>query len=206
MPLTAKPALFLKAAALGREVVWLHTYGERFADPAQGRPKTSPRMAPGTGPFIPAEGVIPDAPEPLPEEMRYDAATRRLHIGKGFVANVPPEVAGYEVSGRNVLERWFSYRRRDRSRPVIGDRRPPSPLDSIQPDHWLSGYTDDLFDLLHVLGRLVLLEPAQAALLEEVCKGPMLTAAALDGAGAFSAAPAGGKAMASDAAIGDLFG
>jgi hypothetical protein len=29
----------------------------------------------------------------------------------------------YEVSGKNVLRQWFSYRRRDRSKPVIGDRR-----------------------------------------------------------------------------------
>ena len=38
VPLTADAKLFAKAVALGREVVWLHCYGERFADPAAGRP------------------------------------------------------------------------------------------------------------------------------------------------------------------------
>ena len=74
---------------------------------------------------------------------------------------------------------WFSYRRRDRTRPVIGDRRAPSPLDSIQPDHWLAEYTTDLMNLLHVLGRLVLLEPAQKALLDQILEQPLLSLADL---------------------------
>ena len=69
----------------------------------------------------------------------------------------------------------------------IGDRRPPSPLDRIQPDHWLPEYTEDLLNLLHVLGRLVALEPAQASLLENVCAGPLLSATALEEAGALAA-------------------
>ncbi len=71
---------------------------------------------------------------------RYDAAKRRLLIGKGFIDNVPPEVWAYEVSGMTVLRQWFSYRKRDRSRPIIGDRRQPSPLGDIQPEHWPHEY------------------------------------------------------------------
>jgi len=121
--------------------------------------------------------------------MDYDPAARRLRIGRGFIDNVPLEVWSYEVSGKNVLRQWFSYRKRDRTRPVIGDRRPPSALDRIQPDHWLPEYTDDLLNLLHVLGRLVALEPAQAALLEDVCGGPLLSATALADAGALALPP-----------------
>jgi hypothetical protein len=69
-----------------------------------------------------------------------------------------------------------SYRRRDRTRPIIGDRRPPSPLDAVQPDHWLPDCTTDLLDLLHVLGRLVALESRQADLLDRLCAGPLLAA------------------------------
>jgi hypothetical protein len=97
-----------------------------------------------------------------------------LKVGKGHIDNVPPEVWAYEVSGKQVLWQWFSYRRRDRTRPVIGDRRPPSPLDSIQPDGWLSEYTSDLMNLLHVLGRLVLLEPAQADLMQRILDNPLI--------------------------------
>ncbi len=173
VPITADAALFREAAALGREVIWLHCYGERFADAEAGRPTGPPRLAKGEGPLIPAGGGIPGAPEPLPDAMSYDPATRRLTIGRGFIDNVPEAVWSYEVSGKNVLRQWFSYRRRDRTRPIIGDRRPPSPLDAIQPDHWLDEYTGDLMNLLHVLGRLVALEPRQADLLERICAGPL---------------------------------
>lgn len=158
VPLTADSALFAEAAALGREVIWLHTYGERFADPDAGRPKGPPRMAEGSRPSVPAGGAIPGAPEPLPDTLDYDASKRRLVVGGGHVDNVSPEIWNYEVSGKQVVWHWFSYRRRDRSRPQIGDKRPPSPLDKVQPNHWLAEYTTDLIDLLNVLGRLVELE------------------------------------------------
>lgn len=200
VPLTAEPALWQRAVALGRQVIWLHCYGERFADPADGRPHGPPRLPRGEGPTIPREGAIPGAPEPLPDDMTYDNATRRLRIGKGFVDNVPPEVWAYEVSGKNVLRQWFSYRRRDRTKPVIGDRRPPSPLDRIQPDHWLAEYTEDLLNLLHVLGLLVRLEQAQATLLDEVCAGPLIDAASI------TPAQGAGLSQAADARQADLFG
>jgi hypothetical protein len=106
--------------------------------------------------------------------MTYDAAAHRLFIGKGHIDNVSPQVWAYEVSGMNVLRQWFSYRKRDRSRPIIGDRRKPSPLSDIQPDHWLAEYTSDLIDLLNVLCRLVALEPSQAALLDEILAGKLI--------------------------------
>jgi hypothetical protein len=186
VPLTADAKLFAEAVALGREIIWLHTYGERFADPKAGRPKQAPRLPKESAPRIPGEGEIPPAPEPLPETIDYDPATRRLKIGKGYVENVTPQMWAYEVSGKNVLRQWFSYRKRDRSRPIIGDRRPPSPLDSIQPDGWLAEYTTDLLDLLNVLGRLVALEPAQADLLQRICASHLITHDELEQAGALA--------------------
>jgi hypothetical protein len=175
LPLTADAELFKEAVALGREVIWLHTYGERFVDKDAGRPKGAPRMK-EKAPTIPAGGAIPAAPEPLPDEISYNAAKQRLHVGKGYVDNVTQAMWDYEVSGKQVLWHWFSYRKRDRSRPIIGDRRPPSPLDKIQPDYWLPEYTTDLLDLLNVLGRLVALEPKQADLLVRICDGPLIHA------------------------------
>ena len=75
-----------------------------------------------------------------------------------------------------MLTQWFSYRRRNRARPIIGDRRPPSPLSDIQPPGWLPEYTAELLNVLNVLGGLVALEPAQADLLERICAGPTLPA------------------------------
>lgn len=174
VPITADAALFAEAAALGREVVWLHSYGERFADAAAGRPKGAPRLPKDQQPRIPKAGAIPPAPAPLPAAMSYDAARQRLHVGDGYVEHVTPAMRCYEISGKNVLDQWFSYRRLDRTKPLIGDKRPPSPLEQIQPDGWLAEYTADLLDLLNVLGRLVALEPRQADLLERICDAPLV--------------------------------
>ena len=38
IPLTAEAKLFFKASELGRRVIWLHTFGERFADSKADRP------------------------------------------------------------------------------------------------------------------------------------------------------------------------
>ena len=180
IPLTGDPALFEEAVRLGREVIWLHTFGERFVDTGAGRPARAPRLAQGA-PRIPADGAIPSDPEHMPDTISYDAANRRLWIGGGHIENVPPAVWAYEVSGKHVLTQWLSYRKRNRERPQIGERRTPSPFGDIQPDAWRAEYTTELLNLLNVLGRLVALEPAQADLLERICAGPILTEGALRG-------------------------
>ncbi|TVQ30837.1 MAG: hypothetical protein EA356_14685 [Geminicoccaceae bacterium] len=62
-------------------------------------------------------------------------------------------------------------------------------------------------NLLHVLGRLTALESAQAALLDEVCAGPLLKASTLADAGAL-AMPGKGEAVPRTQSDdqGDLFG
>lgn len=176
VPLTADAAQFAEAAKLGREVIWLHSFGERFAD---GRPAGPPRMAERRRPTIPKDGGIPATPEGFPDSIDYDPELQRLKIGGGFIDHVPPAVWAYEVSGKQVLRQWFSYRKKDRERPQIGDRRKPSPLGDIQPDHWLSEYTSELINVLNVLGLLIELEPAQADLLKRVCDGPLIPASRL---------------------------
>ncbi len=63
------------------------------------------------------------------------------------------------------------------AKPQIGDKRPPSPLEKIQPGGWLAEYTEDLLNLLNVLGRLVALEPRRADLLDRIVAGPLLAIA-----------------------------
>jgi hypothetical protein len=178
IPLTADPSLFREAASLGRRVLWLHTFGERFANPAAGRPAGPPRV-PVNPPSIPLAGRISSKPEDFPDTLNYDAENRRLLVGHGYIENVSPAVWAYEVSSKHVLSQWFSYRRKNRERPIIGDRRPPPKLNDIQPDHWLPEYTTEFLNVLNVLTLLVQLEPAQADLVERICAGPLLSNEAL---------------------------
>ena len=174
IPLTARPELFARAVELGRRVIWLHTFGERYADPKADRPSGPPRLPKERAPRIPKGGAIAADPDSMPDAMGYDESMSRLLVGAGYIDHVPAAVWRYEVSGKRVLTQWFSYRKKNRERPIIGDRRAPSKLGDIQPDHWLSEYTTELLNVVHVLGLLDDLEPAQATLLEAICEGPSL--------------------------------
>ncbi len=183
IPFAADRQTFAEAADLGRTVIWLHTFGERMVDPSRGRPAGPPRLPADRRPRIPLGGAIPEDPRSMPDTIAYDATKRRLMIGSGYVENIESRVWEYEVSGKQVLTQWFSYRKKTRDRPLIGDRRPPSSLGNIQPEHWLAEYTTELINVLNVLGWLVEIEPRQAELLERICTGPTIPAAVLDAGG-----------------------
>lgn len=135
---------------------------------------------------VSAEDLFAYVAAGMPDVMSYDASQQRLHIDSGFIEPVPPAVWHYQVSGKQVLVQWFSYRKKNRERPIIGDRRPPSPLGEIQPDCWLAEYTTELLNLLNVLGGLVDLEPAQSALLDRICTGRLIADVVLRQAGVFA--------------------
>ncbi len=170
IPMTADASTFQDAVKLGRRIIWLHTFGERTTNPAEGRQEGPPRLPEGRAPVVPKEGEI--------------SSKRRLLVGHGFIENVPLAVWQYEVSGKQVLVQWFSYRKKNRERPIMGDRRRPSPLGDIQPDHWLPEYTTELLNVLNVLAMLVELEPQQSELLDRICAGPLVTEDELKAAGA----------------------
>jgi len=113
VPLTADKAVWDNAVTLGRSVLWLHTRGQRCVDASQGRPKGAPRVVdPERRPMVAV--AIPDTDDKMPDELTYDPDTRTLTIGEGRIAPVAPEVVAYEVSGMNVLRKWFGYRRATR--------------------------------------------------------------------------------------------
>ncbi|MDP2005523.1 MAG: type ISP restriction/modification enzyme [Rubrivivax sp.] len=190
VPLTTEPALFREAVTLGRRIVWLHTFGERWADSAEGRDSGPPRLPAGRRPQVPKDGAIPTTPDGMPNSLVYDAEKQRLNVGTGFIEPVPAAVWNYEVGGKQVLVQWFNSRKREREKPQIGDRRAPSPLGDIQPETWLAEYTTELLNVLNVLGLLVDMEPALADLLHRICAGPLLDDATLRKDGVFAATEA----------------
>jgi len=167
VPLTANAASFADAVALGRRVLWLHTYGRCFADAAAGRPAGAPRVVQGDRPLVVTP--IPDSPDAMPEEIVHDPALAQLRVGAGVIEGVPEPVWDYEVSGFRVVKRWFDRRKREPE----GNRS--SPLDHLVATSWEPEWTEELIDLLNVLRLLVDLEPQQADLLDQVLAGPMVT-------------------------------
>lgn len=170
VPLTADPQVWADAVDIGRRVLRLHTRGQRFNPDGQ-----APRAADEVRPLL----QQPISDSPMPDDLSYDPKTRELHIGEGVIAPVDPRVIDYEVSGMNVLRKWFGYRRATRPQA----RGEQSPLDDIRPTSWPPEYTSDLLDLLNVLTLLVEIEPEQADLLETVMAGQRITVDDLTTAG-----------------------
>jgi hypothetical protein len=99
---TADASLFREAVAIGRRVLWLHTFGERMDDPAAGCSFGPPRVAVDP-PSIPLAGRISGKPVDFPNTLDYDAEKRRLLVGKGYIENVSAKVWAYEISGKHIL-------------------------------------------------------------------------------------------------------
>ncbi len=157
LPITKDNALFRRGADLGRWLVGLHTYGERFGGSV---PRGTARI----------EKAIPDTPEGYPEDYSYDEQNRTLRVGEGEIRPVNPEVYNYNVSGLEVVKSWLGYRRKNPT------GRRSSPLDEIRPERWTGDMTRELLQLLWVLEATVDKEPELAALLEEIIASEVFTA------------------------------
>jgi hypothetical protein len=198
VPLTRDHRLWHEAVRLGQEILWLHTYGERCADPAAGRSNEIPTLPAQRQPMVVAE--IPDTETDMPHVIDYRADQRLLQVGLGAIAPVTPEVWAYEVSGWKVVKRWFDYRKKN------PDGRRVSFLDSIVPTRWPPQYTTELLALIRVLQRLIDLEPTQGGLLGRICTAPQIVAAELNATGVLPVPPSSRKPMrSSESALGGLF-
>ncbi len=164
LPLTQDAALFAEGAALGRRLIWLHTYSERFVPPSEKPGRIPPGVAR-------CQIGTPSDPANYPDRFRYDPATQELYIGKGVFAPVRREVWNFSLSGFEVVKSWLAYRMRDRS------GKKSSPLDDIRPERWI--FDGELLNLLWVLDHTVDLQPTLAALLDKVLASALFTAAEL---------------------------
>ncbi|WP_407565919.1 type ISP restriction/modification enzyme [Streptomyces sp. 184] len=182
IPLTGDGALFRRAKSIGAKIIWLHTYGQRFIDPSVGLPGKKPRLSAEEAPKVLAGHSIPTSSDEMPDTLDHDASERILEVGAGKIGNVPPEVFEYEVSGMNVLGKWFSYRKKTRERVVMGDRR-TSELLLLHSKQWSSRYTAELLDLLHVIGLLVKQEAEQRQILDEIVAGQLINISQLTSMG-----------------------
>ncbi|MER5860076.1 type ISP restriction/modification enzyme [Streptomyces sp900105245] len=166
IPLTRVPALWEQAVEIGKEVLWLHTYGQRYSDDHSGRPHAEPRLPEGERP----KNLTPigEGSDGFPEVIDYDESTHTLNVGGGTIAPVSPEVWNYRIGGVAVVNKWFGFRKR------VPDVEWQTPLNDEVPTEWPLEYTTELLDLLNVLGLLVAIESKQARLLGEIAIGPKI--------------------------------
>lgn len=157
VPVSLDKELFAAAVAIGRRLIYLHCYGERFTQ-GQAWPHGRARCTKA----IPTES--------LPEKFSYDEATQTLHVGDGLFNPVAPAVWEFEISGLKVVQSWLGYRMKNRK------GKKSSPLDDITPTSWPPEFTSELLRLIHLLEETLEIYPKQVELLERILDGPLLTA------------------------------
>ena len=167
VPLTADADLWREAVAAGRSRLWLHTYAERFRDPAAGRGAHVPLVA-----GVEWETAVTRLPRDG-DDIDYDADAAILTVADGQLTGVRADVWAYEVSGMPVLRKWLGYRTAKGAGRAASSR---NALDRIRPDAWPDAWNDELQDLVRVLTLTLDAEPDLADLLARVCDGPLIEA------------------------------
>jgi len=156
IPITTDPDLFAEVSALGAELLWWHTWGERFGDGAELPPGGASELRPVVS---------------YPEKFWWESASETLHIGDGEVGPVPPAVWDFDVSGLKVLQSWLGNRMKE------GKGRKSSLLDDIRPERWT--FTPELLTLISILEHTVEQTPKAAALLNRVVNSELIDAGLL---------------------------
>jgi hypothetical protein len=168
LPVTRDTALFTRAVALGKRLLFLHTYGKRFL-PSGAQCGQIPA---GTAK---CNNGIPTKPADYPEEFSWkEGATPTesvLRVGAGEFAPVSRAVWEFSVSGYEVVKSWLGFRMKQRS------GRKSSPLDDIRPAAWTAALTTELLELLWVLEATIATQPEMNTLLSEILAAPLFTAA-----------------------------
>ncbi len=138
LPITSSPDLYLQAVDLGRDLLWWHTWGERFAPPGQTHLPTGS-----------AQEIAPV--EQMPDQFTYDTESQHLTVGTGVFSPVSSEIWEFEVSGLKVLRSWLGYRMKNRK------GKKSSPLEDIRPTQWTQ--SEELLRLLAILDHTVQVTP-----------------------------------------------
>jgi hypothetical protein len=165
VPLTKDGKIFARVAKLGRKLIWLHTYAQRFRGGDQGEevPKGKATTVKG----------ISAAQAYYPGEYSYNSATQEITVGDGSFGPVAPEIWEFEVSGLKVVQSWLGYRMKERS------GKKSSLLDDIRPERWTPRMSDEFLELLWVLEATLAIEPELEKALDAVTAGPCFIAADL---------------------------
>lgn len=156
IPITTDPDLFAEVSTLGADLLWWHTWGERFGDGAE----------------LPSGGASELQPVvSYPEKFQWDSASETLHIGNGEVGPVSAGVWNFDVSGLKALQSWLGNRMKN------GKGKKSSLLDDIRPERWT--FTPELLTLISILEHTIAQTPKAAGLLDRVVSSQLIDAALL---------------------------
>jgi hypothetical protein len=149
VPFPSDAALFMRAADLGRRLLWLHTFGERCGPGGSVSGEVRCIAPPGDG---------------FPADFAFNAAGYTLRVGEGVFGPLAPAVWEYSVSGMRIVPSWL---RRRLSKARIGK----SPLDEVALEGWTAELSRELLEVIWVLEATLALEPELDVVLDEIVSG-----------------------------------
>ena len=161
IPLTTDTNLFLATVSLGRHLVWLHTYGERWK-PSGASGQAIPQGSARCRRHI--------STRRYPYTFSYDQERRALVIDEGEFSPVIPEVWDYCVSGLKIVDSWLGYRM------AFPTGRRSSILDDIHPDHWTATLNEELLQLLWLLEGTIQLRSTLEDNLDRILSSNLMAA------------------------------
>ncbi|MDQ3957217.1 MAG: DNA methyltransferase, partial [Actinomycetota bacterium] len=188
VPLTKDAKLFRQAAGLGTELIWLHTYGERFVPTGKKAGDLPKGVARITVP-------ISQAPQDYPEHFAYEVATETLRVGTGEFKPVSQDVWNFSVSGYDVVRAWLAARMRG------GSGKKSSSLDDLRPEHWTAAMTEELIRLLWILEATIELFPNLESTLDDILGSDLFTVKELPSPSEAERKPPAHEEEASDRAL-----
>ena len=165
VPVTKDGVIFAETARLGRKLIWLHTYAERFRGDDRGD-----ELPKGSAAIV--KGVSSD-PAAYPQKYGYVPAEKEITVGDGRFGPVSAKVWEFEVSGLKVVQSWLAYRMKKRK------GKKSSPLDDIRPERWTPRMSDEFVELLWVLEATLAMEPQLKDALDKAVAGPCFAASEL---------------------------
>lgn len=177
IPLSASTSTWEEAASVGRHVIWLHTFGERYDDPSMGRPRGARALIQRYS--VKCLSPVTALPDRLPDRLPYDAQSQTLLVGDGAFGPVPQAVLEYDVDGWRVLWHWLN----DRMANPRNKQRSSRLDDEVRVTSWEQRFTNELLALLAVLTGCIQLQSKQVDVLHRVCDGPLISTADLRDAG-----------------------
>ena len=163
VPITNDKTLFERVRSCGANLLWLHTYGERYLPVGEQPSCIPPGAARCTQP-------IQGRKLAYPESFAYDTQSEFLRVGSGGIAPVPAAVWDFKVSGLSVVRSWLNFRM------ARGGGRKSSALDQIRPRQWSVAFTKELLELVWILEATIEGYSAQTELFQRVVESECFTA------------------------------
>jgi hypothetical protein len=166
IPLSADPDLFDQMARHGSRLLWLQTFGERYAEDRNEE--------------FPTEGVYWRLePTRLPAdktEIRFNPDDQELLVADGVLVGLSEAVYSFEVSGMPVITKWLGYRQQRAPGKAASST---SPLDGIRPATWHREWSEELVEIVAALRETTALLSQGVELLDSILGGPLVSASEL---------------------------